>query len=251
MAVSYSSTQEHLPIAGIEDGVVLMSDGSVRALLKVEPTNFELKSEQEQDAIIYSYQSFLNSLEFPIQIVIRSKKLDLETYLQRLEQQEATVMSDLLRLQLRDYTTYLRLLITKANIMSKHFYVSLSYSSVTGANTKTQAASLFHKKQSGPLMDQHAFERMKTEVQNRAEIIGTGLARIGSRAQLLDTQKLIELFYGIYNPDIAGEERLSNVSVADLNSGIITSPEAEAIGDKQAALVQESVIEQNLQNTQS
>jgi type IV secretory pathway VirB4 component len=230
MALSYSSTQDHLPIAGIEDGVVLMSDGSVRAILKVEPTNFELKSEQEQDAIIYSYQSFLNSLEFPIQIVIRSKRLDLESYLQKLQLQEESITNDLLRLQLNDYITYLRLLISKANIMSKHFYISVSYVSLGGGAAKAQASSLFHKKPTGPILDQKEFERSKTEVINRAEIIGTGLAHIGSRAQLLDTQRLIELFYGIYNPDIAGEERLSNVNIADLNSGVITSPEAESLG---------------------
>src|SRR5665213_1882837 len=93
-----TSTQEHLPIAGIQDGVIIMSDSSVRAVLKIEPINFELKSETEQNGIIYGYQAFLNSLDFPIEIVIQSKKLDLDRYLIKLDERRKTMSSDLLRI---------------------------------------------------------------------------------------------------------------------------------------------------------
>lgn len=233
--VSAASTQDHLPIAGIQDSAVIMNDGSLRAVLKIEPTNFELKSENEQDAIIYSYQAFLNSLNFPIQIIIQSKKLDLEQYLVRLQDSGKDISSELLRLQLRDYITYLRNLISRANIMSKHFYVVIAYSAVTANASKNQLMSVVrsNKHPEGPIMDQREFERLRTELFNRAEIIGSGLARIGSKSQLLDTQHLIELFYTIYNPEVATEERLASVS--NLSGAVVSSEDAQRIMITQGA----------------
>jgi hypothetical protein len=209
-----SSSQEHLPIAGIQDGIVIMTDGSVRTVLRIEPINFDLKSEQEQNAIIYAYQGFLNSLDFPIQFVIQSKKLDLERYLLRLKESQK---------QTEDYIGFLRQLITVANIMSKRFYVVISYSGLTKESAIAQFGSILHKQPTGPVMDQDQFNRYKSEGINRASIIAGGLGRLGVKCELLGTQQLIELFYGIYNPDVAAEERLS-ADVADMNSGVVSSP---------------------------
>ncbi len=230
-----ASTQDHLPIAGIQDGAVIMNDGTLRCVLKIEPTNFELKSETEQDAIIYSYQAFLNSLSFPIQIIIQSKKLDLEQYLVRLQDSGKNITSELLRLQLRDYISYLRTLITRANIMSKHFYVVISFSAVTANASKNQLLSSMRNSHhpTGPIMDQREFERLRTELHNRADIIGSGLSRIGSKSELLDTQRLIELFYTIYNPEVAAEQRLSNVS--NLSGAVVSSEDAQRIMVTQGA----------------
>jgi type IV secretory pathway VirB4 component len=216
-----NSTQEHLPIAGIQDGVIIMTDGSVRAVLKVEPINFELKSQREQDGIIYSYQAFLNSLEFPIQIVIQSKKLDLERYLIKVESTIKDMTNDLLRIQTEDYVGFVRRLISVANIMSKRFYVIVKYAALEKQSGLSSFTTFMHRKPSGPLMDQDQFERYRTEVNNRASSIGNGLSRIGVRVSFLDTQQLIELFYGTYNPDIATEERL--VEAQDMTAGLITS----------------------------
>jgi hypothetical protein len=218
-----SSSQEHLPIAGIQDGIVIMTDGSVRTVLRIEPINFDLKSEQEQNAIIYAYQGFLNSLDFPIQFVIQSKKLDLERYLLRLKESQKETTSDLLRIQTEDYIGFLRQLITVANIMSKRFYVVISYSGLTKESAIAQFGSILHKQPTGPVMDQDQFNRYKSEGINRASIIAGGLGRLGVKCELLGTQQLIELFYGIYNPDVAAEERLS-ADVADMNSGVVSSP---------------------------
>lgn len=204
-------TQEHLPIAGIQDGVIIMSDGSVRAVLKVEPINFELKSEQEQNSIIYGYQAFLNSLEYPIQIVIQSKKLDLERYLKKLEGQLKTIHSELLRLQTEDYIEFVRRLISVANIMSKRFYVVVSYAATPKTSSVLAFTSAFHKSPTGPILDQASFDRYKSEAIARANAVGGGLGRVGARVSLLTTQELIEVFYATYNPDIAAEERLSSV----------------------------------------
>lgn len=221
-----SSTQEHLPIAGIQDGVVLMTDGSIRVVLHVEPINFDLKSDQEQNAIIYSYQSFLNSLDFPIQIVIQSKKLDLERYLIRLQESQKAVPNDLLRIQIEDYVGFVRRLISVANIMSKRFYVVIHYSAVTKQSSLAQLGSLIHRQPSGPIMDQDQFNRFRAEANNRASIIAGGLGRLGIKSGLLGTQELIELFYGIYNPDVAAEERLST-DVSELSSGVVSSTSAQ------------------------
>ena len=207
-----NSTQEHLPIAGIQDGVIIMSDGSVRAVVKVDPVNFELKSEQEQNGIIYAYQSFLNSLEYPIEIVVQSKKLDLERYLIKLQAKLKDMDNELLRLQTEDYIDFIRRLISVANIMSKKFYVVVKYAAIDKPSSIARFSSIFHKAPTGPILDQALFERYRAEVTNRASSIGGGLTRLGVRVSVLDTQALIELFYSTYNPDIAAEERLAGIS---------------------------------------
>jgi len=221
-----TSTQEHLPIAGIQDGVVIMGDGSVRAVIKVEPINFELKSEQEQNGIIYSYQAFLNSLEYPIQIVIQSKKLDLERYLVKMEGAAKQMTNELLKIQSEDYIDFVRRLISVANIMSKRFYVVVSYAAVDKPRGVSGLFSFVHRAPKGPLLDQDQFQRYQTEVNNRANAVGSGLGRLGMRVSLMTTQQLIELFYGTYNPDIATEERLGETSA--LTPGLISAQESVA-----------------------
>jgi len=222
--MSAPSTQDHLPIAGIQDNIVIMNDASVRVVLKVEPINFELKSTEEQDSIIYSYQAFLNSLDFPVQIVIQSKRLDLEQYLVRMQENLKQQTNDLLRIQTEDYIGFVRRLISVANIMAKRFYVVISHSAITKNSSISQFTSIFPHKNTGPLLEQDEFDRLRNEAFNKAGIIVGGLGRIGAKAEPLDTQALIELFYGIYNPDVATEERLTDL--ANLNSGVVTSPEA-------------------------
>lgn len=225
------STQDHLPIAGIQDGVVIMTDGSLRVVLKADPVNFELKSENEQNAIIYSYQSFLNSLDFPIQILIQSKKLDLEQYLIKMQENEKSLTNELLRIQIEDYTGFVRRLISVANIMAKRFYVVISHSLVTKNTSINQINSLFPHKPTGPILDQDEFDRMRSEAYNKAGITASGLGRLGVKASPLETQELIELFYAIYNPDVATEARLT--SLQNLSGGIVTSPEADALAVEQ------------------
>jgi type IV secretory pathway VirB4 component len=229
---SSPSTQDHLPIAGIQDNVVIMTDGSIRVVLKVEPINFELKSENEQNAIIYSYQAFLNSLDAPIQIVIQSKRLDLEQYLVKMQEFEHQQTNELLRIQTEDYIGFVRRLISVANIMAKRFYVVVSHSVVSKSSSLNQITSLFSHKPSGPLLDQDEFDRLCKEAYNKASIAAGGLGRLGAKARALETQELIELFYGIYNPDVATEERLTDLST--LNSGVITSPAAVALAPQPA-----------------
>lgn len=236
---SASPTQQHLPIAGIQDSVVIMNDGSVRAVIKIEPINFELKSETEQNGIIYGYQAFLNSLDFPIQIVIQSKKLDLENYLHKLDEAHKTMTNDLLRIQTEEYVNFVRQLISVANIMTKRFYLVVSYSAINKTSGLNAFSGLFHKSPTGPLLEQTMFDRYRAEVFNRANLIGGGLNRVGLKVSLLETQQLIELFYSIYNPDIATEERLTDIT--NLMTGVVTServldgPAGEVVATPEAA----------------
>lgn len=234
MSATPNATQNHLPVAGIQDNVLIMSDGSVRAVLKLEPINFDLKSDTEQNGIIYAYQSFLNSLDFPIQIVVQSKKLDLERYLMKLEQAKASEMSDLLRIQVEDYVGFVRRLISVANIMSKRFYIVVSYAVASKAAATSQFSGLFHRRPTGPIMDQDQFDRYRKEVINRAGIIAGGLEGLSVKSRLLSSQELIELFYGIYNPDFATEERLTDVEA--INSGVVHSPESGGSAQDMAVL---------------
>lgn len=215
-----SSTQQHLPLAGIQDGVVIMNDGSVRAILKIEPINFDLKSETEQNGIIYSYQGFLNSLDFPIEIVIHSKKLDLERYLVKLTDLTKNTTNDLLRIQSEDYIDFVRRLISIANIMAKRFYVVVAFGVGTKLSPASSLSGIFAKQATGPVMEKEQFERFRGEIFNRANLVGNGLSRLGLTVKLLDTQQLIELFYSIYNPDIASEERLTDIS--NLSAGVVS-----------------------------
>jgi len=227
MANSGASTQDHLPIAGIQDGIIIMNDASVRAIVKVQPINFELKSEAEQNAIIYSYQAFLNSLDFPIEIVVNSRRLDLERYLMKLEEQKKSITSDLMRLQIDGYIDFVRRLINIANIMAKRFYVVISYAALAGGKSTpgfSLGGILGGGASSGSTtLYQDQFERYKGELTNRINIVATGLSRVGLQVEQMATQEVIELLYSAYNPDIAAEERLTDIS--QINSGVISSTE--------------------------
>lgn len=207
-----SPTQNNLPIAGIQDNVVIMNDGGLRVVLKIDPINFELKSEDEQNSTIYSYQQFLNSLSFPIQIVVQSKKLDLQGYLGRMEKFKKNITNDLLKIQIEDYIGFVDNLISVANIMSKQFYVVINYSPISTKNITSPLTRILHQQVTSPLIDQDQFDRYKAEIFSRANMVAGGLSRLGLKVHLMDTQKLIELYYSIYNPDIAAEEKLTNVS---------------------------------------
>jgi len=177
----------------------------------------------------------LNSLDFPIEIVVHSKKLDLERYLIRLDERKKTMANDLLRIQIEDYVDFVRRLISIANIMSKRFYVVVSYS--VAANSAAPLGGLLgtHASSSQPLLYQEQFERYRNEAYNRANTVSAGLSHLGLKVSLLDTQKLIELFYGIYNPDLATDERLTEIDT--LNAGVVSSenvipPEAAPVAEQ-------------------
>lgn len=203
-----ASAQKYLHISGIEQDLIILSSGGIRQVIRAYPINFDLKSEQEQNAIIYSYQTFLNSLQFPIQIVVRSKKLDLERYLVKLESQTKNITNNLLQIQAQDYISFVRRLIQIANIMSKQFLVVVGYDNpVKSGGVLSNLLTTRGQIQ----LNEAQLKTFKQELGNRTGAVMAGLNSVGVRSEILNTQQLIELFYNIYNPEESMTERLAPV----------------------------------------
>jgi len=212
------STQDHLKITEIRESLVVTKKGELRAILMASPVNFALKSEQEQNAIVYAYQNFLNSLNFPIQILVRSKKLDLFKYLNKLKDTNKTQTNELLRVQAIDYIDFIERLIKIANIMDKQFYVVIPYLPPPKMQSPQEGIQNLQKgfkkgapAPSGPQMTAEEFKSYKEELGQRIQVIQSGLGSVGIRSAPLNTQQIIELFYEIYNPEEANKEKLTDV----------------------------------------
>jgi type IV secretory pathway VirB4 component len=216
-----SSTQKYLPFKAIKEGVIVMKDGSLRTVLMVNSINFNLKSQDEQTALLDNYQSFLNALGFPIEIVVQSRVLDLDDYLTHLDKVSRSQNNELLQLQTQEYTNFIKELIGVANIMSKTFYVVIPYSPGLAAagNFFTR---LFNKK---PITPSGKFKEQKDELLRRANLVVNGLAPLGLSSALLNTEELIDLLYSTYNPDLARRQKLFNISTVDAD--VITKMAAE------------------------
>lgn len=217
-----ASTQDILQLAEIHDGVVITKTGALRAVLMISSINFALKSEQEQTAIIYAYQNFLNSLDFPIQIVMQSKTLDLYDYLKKLKTATDSQTNELLRLQMMDYVDFIERLITIANIMDKKFFVVVSYA--PPPKIGPGGSSFFSKNKNNQntiQMTTDEFAKYKEELTHRIQSVQSGLGSVGLRSAQLNTQQVIELLYGIYNPEEAAKEKLAKVE--ELTSQIVES----------------------------
>jgi type IV secretory pathway VirB4 component len=230
-----NSTQQSINIAGIKDGVVITKSGNYIMILQVATTNFALKSEQEQNSIIFQYQSFLNSLHFPVEIVIRSKKLDLTNYLAKIEKLAKEQTSELLRLQTLDYIDFVGKLINLANIMKKSFYAVVSYNPIT-VNQVGIFDKLFGSK--SQIFDhikisEQEFTGNLEKLRERANIVASGLGGMGLRCFQLGTEELIELFYEIYNPEESTHEKISDA--ISLASGVIQSEEEKGNVAKEVA----------------
>lgn len=202
-----SSTQDALPIEDIRDDLVILKDGSAAIILQVNAINFSLLSEQEQDAIIYAYAGLLNSLNFSVQIVIRSQKKDITSYLTLLEQAKNKQDNPLLKNLINQYQSFIQETVTRSEILDKKFYLVIPFSSLElGAS---QAASsvlgqfnpLGKKKAKKTLDVDLVLEKAKTSLEPKRDHLIRLLGRIGLVAQQLTTNELVRLFFRIYNPD--------------------------------------------------
>ncbi|MFA5967331.1 MAG: hypothetical protein WC805_02360 [Patescibacteria group bacterium] len=205
------STQKYLPFKEIKEGAIVMPNGSLRAVLMVNAINFNLKSSDEQTALVESYRGFLNSLDFPMQIVIQSRILDLDSYLKNLETMGQKQDNELLQFQTMEYIQFVQQLIGLTNIMSKTFYIVISQDS--GAELgQGFFYRLFHKQAITPASK---FKESKSELLTKANMVANGLSPLGINSVLLNTKELIDLFYATYNPDIARRQKLFNISHVD------------------------------------
>lgn len=203
------STQQYLPFSAVYDDVIVTKKGQLCQVVMVNSVNFGLKSEEEQNAIIYQYQSFLNSLSFPIEIVMHSKKLDLTEYLKNLESRIAQEPNELIRYQIQEYVDFVGKLISIANIMDKKFFIVVPFMiPATELSSGGFFSSIFGTTHEHLKMPLSKFIKHKETLIERTEVISSGLASIGITSQILSTKQLIELFYRTYNPDEAIKEQL-------------------------------------------
>jgi len=218
------STQAFLPVKEIKNGIVVLKNGTLRTVILVRTSGFELKSANEQNAIVASFEGFINSLNFPLQIVMQSRKVDLSAYLERLKNLAAEQKSELLRLQTENYLEFVQELITHYNIMSKSFYVVVPHN--PGGIAKVGFLStLLGKATTAPIVN---FEKEKVALLEKTNLVISGLQSIGLRAIQLNTQELIELFYKIYNPETSQNQKISNLE--EIISPMVTaapSPKSE------------------------
>lgn len=224
-----NSTQNALHISEIRDGIVIMNDGTFRAVIMCRSINFDLMSPQEREAVEFAYQGFLNSLYFPIQIFIRSQKVDLAPYLDKLDKIRSEQESMLLALLMEDYIAFLSDIAQQTNIMDKRFYVVIGYPDAgadirralkTSASFFTGLGELFGGgKAPHVVIDEKALENAKTELKNRVQAAMQGLLQSGVQSVPLDTRELIELYYGAYNPETAARQQLGDVN--DLTAEVI------------------------------
>ncbi|MCX6786030.1 MAG: hypothetical protein NTZ18_04235 [Candidatus Komeilibacteria bacterium] len=207
------STQQFLDIAEIKDDVVVMRDSTVRAVLLVSSINFALKGDDEQQAIIQAYVSFLNSLSFPLQIVIQSRNLRIDNYLAKLANLEKEQQNELLRMQIADYRSFLNELLEMGQIMTKKFYVIVPYSELKHEKKKfwQMFLDVFYLARLVSL-SQKRFLHHKDELYKRVSYVMSGLSSIGLKAAPLDTQSLIELYYNTYNLASADAEKLTDLN---------------------------------------
>jgi hypothetical protein len=234
-AANPNSTQNSLQIAEIRDGIVIMNDGSYRAVIMCKAINFDLMSPQEREAVEYSYQGFLNSLYFPVQIFVRRQKVDLRTYIEKLDKIRSEHENMLLALLMEDYINFMTDLATQTNVMDKKFYVVLplfptvEVGKVVGkaANaSKGFLANALGQKEQKIVINEADLERAKTELRNRVQAAIGGLQQAGIQSLPLDTQELIELYYDAYNPDTATRQQLKNFN--DLTAPVVTKGEGAA-----------------------
>jgi hypothetical protein len=229
-----TSTQNALQIAEIRDGIVIMNDGSFRCVVMVKSINFDLMSPQEKEAVEYSYQGFLNSLYFPIQIFLRSTKVDLRPYLEKMDKIRAEHDNMLLALLMEDYITYMGQLSQQTNIMDKKFYVVIPYFPVVevqkaltnSKNFLDGVGKMFKKSEQHITINEVDLENAKTELKNRVQAVLSGLQQCGVQGLPLDTQELIELYYDTYNPDTATRQQLKDFGEA--TADVITRGQGNA-----------------------
>ena len=192
------ATQKFVPVKEIRNGVIVLKEGDYRGILICSSINFGLKSTDEQHAIMLGFQNFLNTLDFSIQIVINSRKMDLRPYLALLEAKEPDQKTELLRVQLREYIEFIRSFAEQANIMTKSFYVIVPYAShasAAGAVSFLRGSSATKSTAAAT-----SFEEDRAQLAQRMSLVTGGLAGTGVRAVPLGTEEVIELLYRSFNP---------------------------------------------------
>lgn len=191
--MAFLSTQQFLEIENIREGIVILKNKSLKAIIMVSSVNFVLKSEEEQQAIIYQFQNFLNSLDFPIQVVIQSRRINLTGYLEKLAELEKNQKNELLKYQTSEYRKFITQLVKGGQIFSKNFFVVIPYSFFEAPGFKKGKEEIDEKK----------FQVAKFQLEERIQFVIQGLRRCGLDCYRLGSAELIQLFWSLYHPSQA------------------------------------------------
>lgn len=203
MATSTSATQEFVPIKEVRNGIVLLKDGGMRAILLCSSINFSLKSSDERNAVLLQFQDFLNSLDFSIEILIQSRKLDIRPYIALLGEREKAQTNNLMKIQVREYIGFIKNFAENTNIMTKHFFIVVPYSPSI-INTKESGGIIsrlgFGTNKEKAAAQEASFDENRSQLEERLLVVEQGLIRSGIRVAPLGTEEVIELFYKAFNP---------------------------------------------------
>ena len=199
MAIASKPTQEFITLKEIHDGVIVMKDESLRSILMASSLNVALKSEEEQAALLLQFQNFLNSLDFPLQIFIQSRRLDIRPYIAMLENRMHEQLDDILKIQTKEYIEFIKELSETSNIMTKNFLIVVPYTvSPMGKRSMIPIPGLGGN--AAQKTKNETFEENRTQLDQRAAVVAQGMSRLGIRVVQLGTEEIIELFYKLFNP---------------------------------------------------
>jgi hypothetical protein len=206
MALNAKATQEFIPIKEIRDGVIVLKDGGLRAIVLANSVNLSLKSDDEQKGTILQFQNFLNTLDFTVQISVQSRRLDIRPYLLLLEDRMKVQSEPLLKLQTKEYIEFIRNFTDSVSIMTKSFFVVVPY---THTALKSDAGILtnFFKRRSkeeAKIAKEEDFEEKRSQIEERVGVIQQGLSRCGIKSAQLGTEEVVEVFYKVFNPGDGG-----------------------------------------------
>jgi hypothetical protein len=211
-----TSTLGFVEISEIRDSTLVLREGQMRAVLAVSSANFALKSIQEQEIIIGTFQGVLNSLEFPMQILVQSRRLDLTSYIEKLKSLEDNQTNDLLRIKMQEYIEYIKQMLAEVNIMNKEFYVIIGYEPVKLTDGLFGRFLRALNPTRAIKQNQEEFLRNRKLLMSRSDSVASRLASMDLKVNLLNTEQLIALMYNSYNPDLLESIRLRDVSSIDI-----------------------------------
>lgn len=200
-----ASTHDHLNIEDIQDSLVLLKDGSCALILEVGAVNFGLLSEKEQEAMIFAYAALLNSLTFPIQILVKSTKKDISRYMKLLDEEAAKQKKQVYKERIKKYKQFVESIVATNKVLDKKFYIVIPFSALE-LGAQTAAGALFGKK-GLPFSKSYILERARTSLTPKRDHLIRQTARLGLKARQLSTEEIIDLFFKIYNYEVVGKQR--------------------------------------------
>ena len=202
MALNAKASQDFVPIKEIQDGVVVLKDGSLRALLMASSVNLSLKSDEEQTAILLQFQNFLNTLDFSVQIYVQSRKFDITSYITLIEEALKDQTEPLLKIQTQEYIKFIKEFTSSTNIMTKHFFIVVPFSAVKIGSSATGLIDkvLPVSKNVNLKEKEKNFSEERSQLDQRVALVQQGLSRVGIRSVQLKTEDEVELFYRVFNP---------------------------------------------------